>query len=194
MPPQLAREHQMGKKPALTTVLPSRTHELFCPCSVVFLQTEACQPGYKDPRSRFLSQDTAFLFSGKETRQAQGFLSLFSFSLKLIFEKGEDGQQGIFLCLATVGVSNGKMGLSQCGKSTAGTELGPFGPKMRAAGYPFRLLAAQIHRTVAISAASLEKAREQRSSQQHEIKQTDINTSYSLVSEACFCQLYLSHP
>lgn len=86
------------------------------------------------------------------------------------------------------------MGLSQCGKSTAGTELGPFGPKMRAAGYPFRLLAAQIHRTVAISAASLEKAREQRSSQQHEIKQTDINTTYSLVSEACFCQLYLSHP
>lgn len=76
--------------------------------------------------------------------------------------------------------------LSQCGKSTVGTELGPFGPKMRAAGYPFRLLAAQIHRTVAISAASLEKAREQRSSQQHEIKQTDINTSYSLVSEAFF--------
>lgn len=107
MPPQLAREHQMGKKPALTTVLPSQTHELFCPCSVVFLQTEACQPGYKDPCSRFLSQDTAFPFSGKETRQAQGFLSLFSFSLKLIFEKGEDGQQGIFLCLATVGVTNG---------------------------------------------------------------------------------------
>lgn len=76
--------------------------------------------------------------------------------------------------------------LSQWGKSTVGTELGPFGPKVRAAEHPFRLLAAQIHHTVAISAASLEKAREQRSSQQHEIKQTDINTSYSLVSKACF--------
>lgn len=131
LPPQLAREHQMGKKPALTTVLPSQTCELFCLLlGYVFLQAEACQPGYKDPCSRFLSQGTAFPLSGKETRQAQGFLSLFSFSLKLIFEKGEDGQQGIFLCLATVGVTNGKMGLSASVASQQwGRSWGPLVPR-----------------------------------------------------------------
>lgn len=64
------------------------------------------------PYSSFLSQDVAFFFSGMGRVASTGLpLCLLSWCLELNSRKGEDGHQGILLCLVIVGVTNGETGL-----------------------------------------------------------------------------------
>lgn len=119
----------MGKKPALTTVLPSQTHELFCPLlDYVFLQTEVPARLQRPTFQVSLSRYSLFIFW--QGKVASIGLPFSFFLLSGIFEKGEDGRQGIFLCLATVGVTNGKMGLLASGASQQwGQSWGPLVPR-----------------------------------------------------------------
>lgn len=89
--------------------------------------------------------------------------------MELNTKRGEDGLQSIFLCFSDCGSGEGA---SQPVWQVSSREPGPPGSKVRAAECSSQALAAQIHCIAAISAASLEKVREHRSSQQHEMKQS----------------------
>lgn len=133
LPPSLARECEIGKKSTLITSIyfePSQTCGFLCPSmGYVHLCTKTLTARWQRPHVPS-SQDVAFFFSGMGKVAITGLpLCLISRCLEWNSRKGVDGQQGIFLCLVIVGVTNGEMGLLASVTSYS-RESGPSCPKM----------------------------------------------------------------
>lgn len=96
----------------------------------VHLCTKPSRPGGRDPAFQASLSRCGLFLSGMGKVASTGLpLCLLSWCLELNSRKGKDGQQGVFLCLVIVGVTNGETGLLASAASHSG-ELGSSCPEM----------------------------------------------------------------